>query len=139
MGGYRLIGALLSCLVMPVAARAESWRGEIRCRVVPTMGTKPLVGPFELELNGTRATFSRPGHNMDSSSLSGIVELGTGEISGTEIKLAGSASARGYSYVSTYHGRIDGGRMQLTGEQVWTAASLPEPFHRGCRVTLSRS
>jgi len=60
-------------------------------------------------------------------------------LSGPEIRLQGGARAEGYEYSATYQGRIEGPALVLTGAQVWYARALPQPFRRGCRITLARS
>lgn len=130
--------AILLGVLAPVAATAEAWHGQIQCDVIPGLNTKPLFGDFVMHSNGTRLTYSRPVHNADSASLSGVAEAGAGTLLGEEIKLHGGAAGVGYSYTATYQGRTDGSQANLGGEQVWTATRLPRPFHRACHITLTR-
>jgi hypothetical protein len=130
--------AVLFALAVPAAARAQTWHGKIQCGLIPGLTTKALNGDFEMTVNGTRLSYSRPVHVTDSPALSGVAESGDGILTGNEITLRGGASARGYSYTASYHGRIEGGHAILSGEQLWTAAKLPEPVHRACRIRLTR-
>jgi hypothetical protein len=115
-----------------------TWHGQIRCVVIPGANTLPLVGDFEMVMDGSRLTYERPVHNADKTSLSGVEERGVGELNGNAITLRGGASSQGYSYTAIYQGQIEGGHAVLTGEQVWTLAKASVPFHRGCRITSSR-
>jgi hypothetical protein len=123
---------------LPNIAAAQTWRGQIDCVSIPGLTTKPLAGEFEVSMNGSRLNYSRPVHKADSTSLSGAMETGTGILAGNDISLQGGATGKGYSYTATYRGRIEDGRALLTGEQVWTAASLSGAFHRACHITLTR-
>jgi len=138
MHRHCLLAATLAAGLLPGVAAAETWHGQIQCVAVPTMGTTTLVGTFEMTIDGTRLTYSRPVHNTDSATLSGVMELGHGSLSGNDIRLEGGATSKGYSYTSTYQGHMDGDHAVLTGEQVWTAPNLPQPYHRDCRITLKR-
>jgi hypothetical protein len=124
--------------IMPLSnvAAAETWRGEIRCVVTPLDNT-PLIGTFEMDMDGTRLSYARPVHIHSSASLSGVMERGSGTLTGSDIQLQGGASGPGYSYTAAYQGRVDGDHAALTGEQLWTARALVQPFHRGCRITLT--
>jgi hypothetical protein len=102
------------------------------------MNTKPLTGDFAMSSNGTQLTYSRPVHNADSASTSGVAETGTGVLAGNEITLHGGAAGMGYRYTATYHGRTDGSRANLAGDQVWTARTLPQGFDRACQINLTR-
>ena len=136
--GYACLAAAALTAFIPRNAAAETWRGEIQCGTIPGLITKPLVGNFEMSTNGIHLTYVRPVHNPDSASLSGVVETGAGVLTGADVKLQGGAAARGYSYTSTYQGRIEGGFAALSGEQVWTATGLSQPFHRACSISLRR-
>jgi hypothetical protein len=138
MHRHRLLAAILVAALLPTVASAETWHGQIQCVAVPTLGTATLIGAFEMTIEGSRLTYSRPVHNADSATLSGVMELGHGSLTGNDIQLQGGAAAKGYSYTSTYQGHMDGDHVVLTGEQVWTARTLREPFHRDCRITLKR-
>ena len=105
---------------------------------VPALGATTLAGIFEMTIDGTRLACSRPVHNADSLTLSGVMELGHGSLTGNCIQLEGGAASNGYSDTSTYQGHLDGDHAVLTGEQVWIAPSLRQPYHRDCRITLKR-
>ncbi len=66
------------------------------------------------------------------------MELGHGSLTGNDTQREGGASAKRYSDTATYHGHMDGNRAVPTGEQVWTATTLRQPYHRDCRITLKR-
>ena len=106
--------------------------------VIRGVTTLPLVGDFEMVIDGQRLTYIRPVHVADQPSLSGVQERGTGVLTGKAIKLQGGASGQGYSYTSAYQGQLDGGGASLNGEQIWTSAKSPSPFHRSCQITLNR-
>ena len=108
MHRYSLLAAILAAGLLPGVAAAETWHGEIQCVAVPTLGTTTLVGYFEMTIDGTRLTYSRPVHNANSPTLSGVMELGHGSLTGNEIQLQGGAASKGYSYTSTYQGHMDG-------------------------------
>lgn len=71
MQGHCLLAAILAAGLLPTVAPAETWLGQIQCVAVPTLGTTRLVGTFEMTIDGTRLTCSRPVHNADSPTLSG--------------------------------------------------------------------
>jgi hypothetical protein len=119
-------------------AEPETWRGQIHCIVVPGLQTIPLVGTFVVVANGASLTYSRPVHVADSASPSGVTETGSGSLVGTEIKIQGGAADKDYSYTASYAGRMEGNAASLTGEQVWTARKLAQPFHRSCSIALTR-
>lgn len=132
-------GALAIVLaVWPGLAAAQSWHGQIQCAAIPSLATKPLRGTFDLVARGDQLSYSRPVHIADSANLSGVVENGTGTLANGQIQLQGGASAPGYSYTARYQGPIAGNSAVLTGEQVWASRRLSEPFHRACRITLTR-
>jgi hypothetical protein len=133
-----LLAAILAVVLLPSIAAAETWHGQIQCVAIPTLDTKQLIGVFEMRRDGTRLSYSRPIHVADSDQVSGVMELGHGTLAGNDIQLEGGAAATGYSYTARYQGEIDGDHAVLTGEQVWTARSLSQPFHRDCRITLHR-
>jgi len=133
-----LLAAVTAVGTVPAVAAAEAWHGQIQCAAIPTLNTKQLIGYFEMSADGMRLTYSRPVHKADSEEVSGVMELGHGTLTGNAIKLEGGAAATGYSYTATYQGQTEGDHAVLTGEQVWTARTLREPFHRDCRITLKR-
>ena len=130
--------ALVLGFVMPAAATAQTWQGQIRCAVIPVLNTKPLLGDFVMNEAGAQLTYSRPVHDADSPMLSGVGETGSGTLTGNAVRLQGGAHAAGYSYTATYEGSLAGNRATLTGEQVWIARKLPRPFHRACQIDLTR-
>ena len=132
------LAALWLGLLAPAAATAQTWHGQICCAVITGLNTKPLVGEFVMNETGTRLSYSRPVHDADTSTRSGVDETGTGTVTGNEITLQGGASGAGYRYMSNYQGSMAGNRVTLTGEQVWTANRLPQPFHRACHIALTR-
>jgi hypothetical protein len=130
---------LAAALVLPLTATAaDTWHGQIQCVAIPGVSTLPLVGDFEMAIDGSRLTYTRPVHITDQASLSGVQERGTGMLNGNAIKLQGGASGQGYNYTSAYQGQIDGGHANLNGEQIWTWSKSPSSFHRGCQITLNR-
>jgi hypothetical protein len=135
---HGFFAAIFATASLPNLAAAQTWHGQIQCVPVPGLTTKPLTGLFEVSMNGSRLTYSRPVHKADLASLSGATESGTGILAGNDITLQGGAAGKGYSYTATYQGRMEDGRALLTGEQVWTAASLSGAFHRACHITLTR-
>jgi hypothetical protein len=139
MPGYKFVAVIMITISLPGIAAAETWHGQIQCAAIPTLDTKQLIGVFEMSTDGTRLTYSRPVHKADSEEVSGVMELGHGTLTGNDIKLQGGAAATGYSFTATYQGQMEGDRVVLTGEQVWTAPTLHQPFHRDCRITLKRS
>jgi hypothetical protein len=102
------------------------------------VNAKPLIGDFVMSSNGTELSYSRPVHNADSASTSGVAETGTGVLAGNEIKLHGGAVGMGYSFTATYEGRINGSQVNLAGDQVWTTRTLPQGFHRACQISPTR-
>ena len=103
------------------------------------MTTLKLVGDFEVQSDGTKIIYKRFVHNPDSASTSGVAETGQGTLAAGEMKLQGGASGKGYSYTAAYQGQIKGSSLVMTGEQIWTGATLiTQPFHRQCQVLLAR-
>jgi hypothetical protein len=135
---HGFLAALLAIVSLPNIAAAQTWHGQIQCVAIPGLTTKPLVGEFDVSINGSRLTYSRPVHKADLASVSGVMESGTGVAAGNDIDLQGGAAGKGYSYTAVYRGRMEDGRALLTGEQVWTATSLSGAFHRACHITLAR-
>jgi len=86
-----------------------------------------IIGDFEMTIDGSRLTCSRPVHNADSPTLSGVMELGRGSLTGNDIQLAGGALAKGYSQTAPYPGHLDGDHAVPTGEQVWAAPTVRHP------------
>jgi hypothetical protein len=130
--------AITVAALLPGVASAETWRGSIQCGIIPGMTTKPLFGDFEMSVDGARLTYDRPVHNADSASVSAIAESGDGTLADGAVTLRGGAVGSGYRYTATYQGKLDASRATLVGEQVWTGGHLPAPFHRACKITLTR-
>ncbi len=119
------------------ARASEAWSGKIRCAEIPGV-SGALLGDFSLTVDGASISFTREVKNVTGGS-SGVPERGNGTLNGTAIALQGGAALRQLSYQSTYAGKIDGAKMSLTGEQVWIGGVLQQPFHRRCRIDLTRS
>ncbi len=136
--GLRLALSSTLLLVWFETARAsEAWSGKIRCAEIPGV-SGALFGDFSLTVDGANISFTREVKNVTGGS-SGVPERGNGTLNGTAVALQGGAALRQLSYQSTYAGKIDGAKMSLTGEQVWIGGVLQQPFHRRCRIDLTRS
>ena len=137
MAPNKALLVLVAATTWPGLALAEKWTGKIQCTVLAGANSKALNGDFEMRSDGSKLTYSRPVHINDSSSLSGIDEIGHGSWQGDKVTLEGGATGPGFSYTASYKGGMDNGQLVLVGEQWWQAKKVQEP-RRDCRIVLHR-